>query len=417
MVNSGGLSEGELANFSGDIETYYGFEEANLPKWDTPGLDRNGNNTHSGSYAGYASNARGDGYQAAAAPFGGEEREAESVSCYIYETGASFGGGVRVANSNEQILCGWATDNPQWNIQSGNGTNYIYGGDGTGRWIYVEFTFDWENGNFDYYIEDTQSGTTKTGTEPLASGGSVAYFRIEDYTAGTWQDGGSIDMWVDDVVVKAGESAFTGGRSGGGLNNLTTDLSLNDFETGDLSKWKGSYTFDYMSVTTSRVFSGTYAGKTTGNLDDGVPHATRDLGELYQPKTVSWYFQESSNGTGGGLRLYNEDDDPVVGMASNNPEWVVYDATGTGQVDTGSTYNMWVYVEITFDWQNDQFDIFIERQDNNYSYSDTARPLNNPSGIRFLYLENYDSGGSRPYWLQRSDIEMWWDEIKMTQLW
>lgn len=116
----------------------------------------------------------------------------DEFSFNFFEDSFQHGGGIRLINTEGTYEVGMATDNPAWILDDGTGdSEQIYSGDGTGRWVFVRFRFDWENGQYDYYIEDKSSGTVRQGTRDLVSGKNIAAAEIW-----TWSTQGSKDGWT-----------------------------------------------------------------------------------------------------------------------------------------------------------------------------------------------------------------------------
>jgi len=132
-------------------------------------------------------------------------RDVDTVSAYLYEVSSSTGGGVRLVNSNGNNECGFALDNPQWFIEHGNGPyEKVNNADGTGRWIYVQFDLDFGAGNFDFFIQDTMTGTTESGTRPLLNGVDVDTVELRNFNRGGLQNFSATDAcytWYDDVRI------------------------------------------------------------------------------------------------------------------------------------------------------------------------------------------------------------------------
>lgn len=91
------------------------------------------------------------------------------LEVYWKELDTSTGGGVRLKDNSGNWVFGFGTWNPQWFVDdSGNGDFYeVYAGDGYDRWIYFRFIFDWEESQYDYYMEDLSSGHIESGTRSL----------------------------------------------------------------------------------------------------------------------------------------------------------------------------------------------------------------------------------------------------------
>lgn len=86
-------------------------------------------------------------------------------------------------------------NNPQWELRGANGDVNPYNGDGYDRWILFQFTFDWDNGTFDWFMQDTSTNSTASGSnEPMINVTNIQGFRIN---ASIW--GSATYMHVDDI--------------------------------------------------------------------------------------------------------------------------------------------------------------------------------------------------------------------------
>jgi len=107
---------------------------------------------------------------------------------YWNESSNSHGGGVRLFNSNGNVEMGAATNNPQWIVDSGNGMEEVYYGDGYDRWIRVRvYNFDFDVGTFDVTFEDQQSGSTTTVNRPLKQGVDIEKIQVDNHDNYSWQ--------------------------------------------------------------------------------------------------------------------------------------------------------------------------------------------------------------------------------------
>jgi hypothetical protein len=106
-------------------------------------------------------------------------------------------------NSNGNNECGFALDNPQWFIEHGNGPyEKVNNADGVGRWIYVQFDLDFGAGNFDFFIQDTMTGTTESGTRPLLNGVDVDTVELRNFNAlPKFTATDACYTWYDDVRI------------------------------------------------------------------------------------------------------------------------------------------------------------------------------------------------------------------------
>jgi len=181
---------------------YSGFERENFNKWNVNNASIVSDRVQTGGYAAYTTNIVSGDYQFRAEPFDGGE-PITRFEYWYQETSSSTGAGVRLKNSNGNYECGFATDNPQWKVDDGNGTEQV-GSPNTnyGVWIRCTMTFDWDAGTFDIDVEETNGATFTDSGRPLKNGTDVQYVEAWDYGSGSWGSGGGIDQWWDDFEVR-----------------------------------------------------------------------------------------------------------------------------------------------------------------------------------------------------------------------
>lgn len=132
-------------------------------------------------------------------------KKISKFSYYFRETSNHSGGGFEFYDSNDNVVVGVTTNNPEWCLRSSSGREEIYEGDGYDRWVYVELVFDWGNAEFTYYFEDMASGTSRSGSRSLINSSDVERILWKN-TNSFVQDGwGSYTCgagWVDYVKVE-----------------------------------------------------------------------------------------------------------------------------------------------------------------------------------------------------------------------
>lgn len=104
--------------------------------------------------------------------------EPSGAEWYWWETTYQTGSAFHFYNSNGNRELALGTDNPQWTAWDGTGSRdriFDYGGnDRYQEWIFFQITsFDWSNGTYDYYLENTVTGDVRTGTRSLSHGVDV----------------------------------------------------------------------------------------------------------------------------------------------------------------------------------------------------------------------------------------------------
>jgi hypothetical protein len=207
------------------------------------------------------------------------------------------------------------------------------------------------------------------------------------------------------------------------LADAIPDSVVYDFETGDVSRWDTVYD---LSAVSDRVFAGSFAGfcdtpQTDGTGDGGpndrqasvIPDGYTGGG---QPSQFEFYWQETSGSFGGGIRLFNSNGNPEVGLATNNPQWDITDGNGNTEVFAGDGYDRWVRFTITFDWGSGTFSTDFEDLQTGSTFSDTNRPLINGTDIEQIRIEYYSSGNfvTGSLGSNQKAIEMWFDNISIS---
>jgi hypothetical protein len=202
---------------------------------------------------------------------------------------------------------------------------------------------------------------------------------------------------------------------------VTSGAFLDGFEDGSLSEWtnlasKVTTTTTYAYNGSYSIYTGDYTGGTSINrfatlIPDGYSGGS-------QPDEISFYYRETGNSTGGGLRFLNSNGNEEFGMATDNPEWDLSDANSSSgtlrQVFNPSSdeYGKWVYVRMyNLDWSAGTFDVLIQDTTGSYpDYTETGIPMRNGVDIEKVEIweqnaESWDDG--------TGEIEMWFDDIKL----
>nr|WP_238987719.1 fibronectin type III domain-containing protein [Halobellus captivus] len=130
---------------------------------------------------------------------------------YVYqETSNSFGGGIRLVNSNGDYEGGTAADNPEWDVDFADTTGQVAGGPGgSDEWVSVEWDFDWSNSQVTVLWEALTSGDTHSSTHDLYHGADVSRVELWNYNDSAGWGGGDLAMWWDAIL-------FDGNDGGGG---------------------------------------------------------------------------------------------------------------------------------------------------------------------------------------------------------
>jgi len=180
----------------------YGFETGDVSRWDTVNDLSAVTEPYNGSYSGLCDNAQSGQPQARVVPNGySGGLKPDKFEFYYKERSDSFGGGIRLVNSDGNIELGIATDNPNYHIDDGNGDEGLSNGE-VGVWHRMTVVFDWSQGEFSVDFENLSNNNTYTDSNrPLKNGVDIEAIQIDDYTnvSTGWQGGGSIDMNFDDI--------------------------------------------------------------------------------------------------------------------------------------------------------------------------------------------------------------------------
>jgi hypothetical protein len=123
-----------------------------------------------------------------------------AVSHYWYEREASFGGGLRLVNSEGDVELGTATNNPEWLVDGDDGPTELYAGDGYGRWVRVDIAFDWDAGTATVAFEDQQSGSRRSTEVGLAGGVDIEALRLSGFTTEQGWRTESCHMFWDEIM-------------------------------------------------------------------------------------------------------------------------------------------------------------------------------------------------------------------------
>ncbi len=127
--------------------------------------------------------------------------QTSSIEFYWQETDGQTGFAVQFVDSSGQTVMEAGGNNPQWELNDGDGSTTPYDGDGYDRWIYYKFEFDWGAGKYTYHLEDLQSGTTKTGTRSLMVSTDIESIKINN---SNW--GSATYIWFDKFVIGGTEA-------------------------------------------------------------------------------------------------------------------------------------------------------------------------------------------------------------------
>jgi len=188
------------------------------------------------------------------------------------------------------------------------------------------------------------------------------------------------------------------------------DSVIYDFESGDTSNWD---TAPDISADTTRAYNGTYAGYATNSSNSAFATVVPEgYGGGAEPSKFEYWWNETVDSKGAGIRLFNSNGNYELGIAANNPEWSVYDDNGyTRDVGDGSysRYDTWIRFTVTFDWTNNTFDLDFYDSGTGYNLTDSGRPLRYGTDVETIRLGNQDDGG----WENGDPVDQWYDDIQI----
>jgi hypothetical protein len=189
--------------------------------------------------------------------------------------------------------------------------------------------------------------------------------------------------------------------------------TVDDFEGGVSPRWH----VNDLADATERAYSGGGSGR-LANAQQDRHHSAWTFDTARRPQSVRVYMQETEGSFGEGLRLRNSNGAIEGGIAIDNPEWDVDDATGIGEVydpqsdpaATGDGYDRWVELTLLFDWHAGAFDArfrsFVDGSAE-VEYTASDRSLRQEVDVASLELWDYDNGT----WADGRSIDAWTDDL------
>lgn len=150
---------------------------------------------------------------------------------------------------------------------------------------------------------------------------------------------------------------------------------LDDFERSnvdwDFSDWTVSINSNQAkSGSSSMYLGGNNGGAAAYNIFPGYSGGAR-------PSYFRFYFYETINSTGHGIRLRNSNGNYECGAATDNPEWN-YSTGGSTTTELGTSdgsYNTWHQVDFDFRWGESEVDITFTKP-NGDSFGIALLPIN-----------------------------------------
>jgi len=227
-------------------------------------------------------------------------------------------------------------------------------------------------------------------------GGDVSFYTADlrdvDETQGEFQNGTLTDVEAD---------------NGDFLRLARMDV-YEDFEDGTLGEFTANET--NFQVYSSLSYSGSYCAGLESSSGPSQPLATATPfpGGEQVDKFIT-YWQETSDANGHGVMLQDSNGNDVIGVASGNPEIEIDD--GNGFVREGffsDEYNVWIKIEVTFDWVNGQCDVYAEDTSTGNYTTFSDRPLKNNTDISKIELRD----NSHVDWSSSGAFYAWFDRFE-----
>jgi len=114
-------------------------------------------------------------------------RRLDSFDVHWLETSASFGGGLRFFDADGNVVCGFATDNPEWYVEHGAPNNQTAVGRTETRyesWVQTTLSFDWAAGTFEITFTNTDDPDNEvTETFDLVTATNVATVEVQNFAS------------------------------------------------------------------------------------------------------------------------------------------------------------------------------------------------------------------------------------------
>lgn len=192
------LSSQKMAKLESPQVFYDGFE-SDLSQWTTDSdFERKTDVAYAGSYSAGEDEYDYSGRDEAIASI--PPTQISEISWYWQEGSSQYGSSLSLYNSNGNRELAAGTENPEWTFWDDTGyDDIIYNTGVYDTWMYIKLhNFDWTNGTYDYYYENTNSGHVETGTRSMNEGVDVSEIWL-----GTRPDDGSNPLYCrwDEIEV------------------------------------------------------------------------------------------------------------------------------------------------------------------------------------------------------------------------
>ena len=277
------------------------------------------------------------------------------------------------------------------------------------RWYHFAYTVDMEKGEARVFIngilENTGTPSQSTAARPLVIGGNTE---------------GDGDVSGQHFVGKIDDIKF--------YNHILSEKEVWEISNGLISHWKFdneglSYNFDNgksqgwifdVSSFGLRTDVSRSGGYSIGINQTDAPVDVAHLSplELKGGKKIGmfeYYWYETSGSHGGGIAFEDSNGNEILGVATDNHEWDVYDAAGWVEIadNTISDYENWILFRIVFYWDTGEYYYYFEDTTTSDVRSGT-RNLIYSTDVETIRIKN-QNGES---WVV-SNMVMWFDDISI----
>jgi hypothetical protein len=113
------------------------------------------------------------------------------------ESDSSYGGGVRLLNSNGTVEIGVGTTNPQWIVDGANGVTQVADGVSYEQWVETAVAFDWEAGTATVTFEAVDGPASYSARHELKQGTDIEGIQLRGYESrlGGWETNSCVMYW------------------------------------------------------------------------------------------------------------------------------------------------------------------------------------------------------------------------------
>lgn len=173
---------------------------------------------------------------------------ATKVVFHYLETSNSFGGAVLLKDEDGNLIAGFATDNPEWQVKDGEAQGWSQLDDGTAGtgtaqyedWHRIEIVFDWGAKTYDLTWENLDQNYSKswTGRDLRPNiGGTLDRMELWNFSSGAIDFGSTtkpVHLWLDDIEITTPDWLPQYTRIDGG-NIITQTITANQIDTNTIT--------------------------------------------------------------------------------------------------------------------------------------------------------------------------------------